>query len=122
MNLRALVGFLLLGAPALAAPANCGCDCCKGKETCCCNPAAAENTAPAAPRHPLKGVVVGVLPERHALLVKHEEIPGVMRAMTMVLKVGPAPLRDAKEGQALTGQLTRRGDVWWLEDVVLANR
>ncbi len=115
-----LIALGLTASAALAAsPAHCGCECCKGKETCCCA-AAAEPAAPAAPRYPLKGVVVGVLPERHALLVKHEEIPGVMRAMTMVLKVGPAPLKEAREGQALTGQLTRRGEEWWLEDVVLA--
>jgi Cu/Ag efflux protein CusF len=115
-----LAAWCLTSVTALAAaPANCGCECCKGKETCCCA-AAEEPAAPASPRYPLKGVVVGLLPERHALLVKHEEIPGVMRAMTMVLKVGPAPLKAAREGQALTGQLTRRDDGWWLEDVVLA--
>lgn len=113
------VTALLLALPAQAAPANCGCECCKGKEACCCTDT--ETAAqPAAPRHPLKGVVVDIVPERHALLVKHEEIPGVMRAMTMLLKVGPTPLREARRGQPLTGNLTRREDGWWLEDVVLA--
>jgi Cu/Ag efflux protein CusF len=121
MTLRSLFVSLLLALPAMAAPANCGCECCKGKDTCCC--AASETAVKAdAPRYPLKGVVVDVVPERHALLVKHEEIPDVMRAMTMLLKVGPAPLREAKKGQALTGQLTRREDGWWLEDVELADR
>lgn len=113
------LSLLLLAASAFAAPAHCGCDCCKGKDTCCCAASEAA-TQPEAPRHPLKGVVVDVVPERHALLVKHEEIPGVMRAMTMLLKVGPAPLREARKGQALAGQLTRREDGWWLEEVVLA--
>ncbi len=121
MNLRPLLISLLLALPATAAPANCGCDCCKGKDTCCCSPADASDQAN-APRHPLKGIVVDVVPERHALLVKHEDIPGVMRAMTMLLKVGPAPLREARKGQALTGQLTRRDDGWWLEDVELARQ
>lgn len=121
MNLRPLLASFLLALPAAAAPANCGCACCKGKDTCCCSPADATAQAD-APRHPLKGVVVDIVPDRHALLVKHEEIPGVMRAMTMLLKVGPAPLREAIKGQALTGQLTRRDDVWWLEDVELAKQ
>ncbi len=109
---------LILAGPVLAASSNCGCACCKGKDTCCCVGADAP-AQDAAPRHPLKGVVVDVVTERHALLVKHEEIPGVMRAMTMLLKVGPTPLREARKGQPLTGQLTRRDDGWWLEDVVL---
>lgn len=120
MSIRLTLVFCLTALMATAAEptANCGCDCCEGKETCCCQ---AAESAPSSdsPRHALKGVVVALLPERHALLVKHEEIPGVMRAMTMVLKVGPAPLREAKPGQALTGWLTRRDDVWWLEDVEL---
>jgi len=34
-------------------------------------------------RHPIKGVIVDVRTDRQALPVKHEAIPGVMRAMTM---------------------------------------
>ena len=46
--------------------------------------------APATVGHPLKGVVLDVLADKSALLVKHEEIPGVMKAMTMLLKVDAA--------------------------------
>jgi Cu/Ag efflux protein CusF len=70
-----------------------------------------------AKRHPLRGVVMGILPEKSALLVKHEEIPGVMRAMTMMFKVDAATLKNAKEGQAITGSLARESDGWWLRDV-----
>ena len=45
--------------------------------------------APAAPkRHPLRGVITSVLTEKSAFMVRHEEIPGVMRAMTMMLLIG----------------------------------
>lgn len=79
-------------------------------------PPAAGSEAKAA-RHPLKGVVTGVMADRSALLVKHEEVPGVMRAMTMMFKVDAAALKTFKEGDAITGQMAREGTDWWLHDV-----
>jgi hypothetical protein len=67
--------------------------------------------------HPLRGVIVEVLPARQSLLVKHEEIPGVMRAMTMLLKVDAPTLAAARKDQAITATLVRRADGWWLRDV-----
>lgn len=84
----------------------------------------AAETAPAvttppvsAPKHALRGVITGIMPDRSALLVKHEAIPGVMRAMTMLFRVDAATLASAKEGQAITGLMSRQGDAWVLEDV-----
>jgi hypothetical protein len=70
--------------------------------------------------HPLKGVVVDVLADKSALLVKHEEVPGVMKAMTMLLKVDAETLKSpaATKGAAITGLLVRKADGWWLEDIV----
>lgn len=68
-------------------------------------------------RHPLKGVVMGILADRQALLVKHDEIPGVMRAMTMMFKVDADTLKAAKEGAVLNGKMVRRDGAFWLEDV-----
>lgn len=107
---------------------NCGCKCCVGKEVCCCHTEAAaattETTAPqpvpeaAQPAgHPLKGVIVDLMPDQKALLVKHEEIPGAMKAMTMLLRVDDAALASAQKGAPVTGLLVRRGAVWWLDDV-----
>lgn len=79
------------------------------------SPAGEKIKAPA--RHPLKGVIVDVYPERKALLVKHEEIPGVMRAMTMLLKAGEEDLKAGKKGLSITGYLVRRDDGWWIEQV-----
>ncbi len=74
--------------------------------------------APAAiKRHPLRGVITGIVAEKSALMVKHEAIPGVMRAMTMLFKVDAATLKNAKEGQAITGLMSRQGNDWVLEDV-----
>ena len=76
-----------------------------------------KETAPAIKRHPLRGAVTGIMTDQSALLVKHEEIPGVMRAMTMVFKVDAPTLKAAKEGQTITGLMSRQGDAWVLEDV-----
>lgn len=75
----------------------------------------ADKSAPV--RHALRGVITGVLAEKSALMVKHEEIPGVMRAMTMMFKVDAATLKSAKEGQAITGMMARESDGWHLYDV-----
>jgi Cu/Ag efflux protein CusF len=122
-HLRFLLTLLALSLPtALSAQdasadkaKNCGCACCKDKEVCCCN--AEATAAPKPVTHPLKGVIVGVMPEKTALLVKHEAIPGVMRAMTMMFKVEPAVLEKVKRGDALRARMGKRDDGWWLTEV-----
>ena len=127
--LAALAPVTLRAAAEKPAAKNCGCDCCKGKAVCCCNteaaasasPAAANPSAPAAApeikRYALRGVVVAVDADKSALRVKHEEIPGFMRAMTMQFKVDASTLTAAKVGAALTGQMSRQGKDWVLEAV-----
>lgn len=101
------------------------------EEGCCASPVApapntssastgtvrAMTTAQAPAGHPLRGVIVAVLAEKSALLVKHEEIPGVMSAMTMLLKVDAATLASAKKDQVITATLLKQPDGWWLRDV-----
>jgi Cu/Ag efflux protein CusF len=87
--------------------------------------AAAEGAAPkakadAAPRHAIKGVVTGHYAERQSLIIKHEEIPGVMRAMTMAFKVDEATFKAAKQGDQIAGQMSREPDGWRLHDVKLS--
>lgn len=106
---------LLLALPLLAPSFALGCACSTKPVDATATIASADVQAPA--RHPLKGVVVEVMAERSALLVKHEEIPGVMKAMTMLLKVDAVGLKAAKKGEAVTGMLVRKADGWWLEDV-----
>jgi Cu/Ag efflux protein CusF len=96
----------------------------RAEESCTCgthlaDTAVSADSKDASKRHPLKGVVIDVLTDRSALLVKHEEIPGVMRAMTMLLKVDADTLKSpaATQGAAITGLLVRKTDGWWLEAV-----
>ena len=124
-RLLALLGGLVLPLLSHAAEAskNCGCACCKGKEVCCCHsgdekPEAKADAAPAPKLHPLKGVVMDVMAEKSALIVKHEEIPGVMRAMTMMFRVDADVLTRVKKGDAITAQMGRdENNKWILRDV-----
>jgi Cu/Ag efflux protein CusF len=129
LALAALAPITLRAAAEKTADKNCGCACCKGKAVCCCNteaaapasPAAAAPSAPAAApeikRYALRGVVVALDADKSALRVKHEEIPGFMRAMTMQFKVDAPTLAAAKVGVTLTGQMSRQGKDWVLEAV-----
>lgn len=105
---------------AAAAPAaegkNCGCACCVGKAVCCCH-AGEEAAASEAPGHALKGVVVDVLAGKQSLLVKHEEIPGVMKAMTMLFHVEADTLAAVKKGDTITARMTNEDGGWWLREV-----
>ena len=129
LALAALAPITLRAAAEKTTDKNCGCACCKGKVVCCCNteaaapasPTAANPSAPAAApeikRYALRGVVVAVDADKSALRVKHEEIPGFMRAMTMQFKVDAPTLAAAKIGATLTGQMSRQGKDWVLEAV-----
>ena len=55
--------------------------------------------------------------EKSALRIKHEEIPGVMRAMTMQFRVDANALKAAQVGATITGLMSRQPDHWLLEDV-----
>jgi Cu/Ag efflux protein CusF len=127
MNPIRLFSLLPLVTAALFAAEgkNCGCDCCKERPkgiACCCF-----EDAPAAPaatagkdglkRHDLRGVVTNIYADRSALLVRHEEIPGFMRPMTMLFKVDAATLQAARKGQTITARMSRQGSDWVLEDV-----
>lgn len=119
MKLPLLAVLALPPAPGLLAAD----DCCAVPP-----PAAAAAAVPASDTkkdepagHPLRGVIVAVLAEKSALLVKHEEIPGVMAAMTMLLKVDAPTLAAARKDQAITATLVKKPDGWWLHDVVAAD-
>ena len=120
--LHLAVGGLLLSPLVSEA---CTCACANAKDAAVevsTAPAPAESPAPVGP--PLRGVVVEVVAEKSALLVKHEEIPGVMRAMTMLLKVDANTLRSSaiQKNAVITGLLVRRDDGWWLADVKAASQ
>ena len=78
-----------------------------------------EDDANATRGYPVKGIVTRVMPDRGMVIVKHEEIPGVMRAMTMAFKVEAETLAQLSVDQALLGRIERRGRDWHLFSVKL---
>jgi len=65
----------------------------------------------------LKGVVREIDKETGQVMIRHEEIPGFMKAMTMLFKVDAATLQAARKGQTITARMSRQGSDWVLEDV-----
>jgi protein SCO1/2 len=108
MKTRSLLAAVLFALAALPGCRDAGCNC-----------AAPPSPIAGAPaRHPLRGVVVDVLPARQALLVRHEAIPGFMAAMTMLFRVDAATLATAQEGRTLTGEIFQIEGEWWLDRTV----
>lgn len=119
MNLRPVLFtlFLALLVPAAASAKDCACAECKCGADCQC---AAKAEKSDVQLHPLVGVVREVMADRQSLLVKHEEIPGFMKAMTMLLRVEPEVLARVKKGDAITAKLGRDADgKWFLRDVAV---
>jgi protein SCO1/2 len=104
-SLRRFLGPILL--VALAACKGTGVDSADNKSA----------PANATAHYPLTGTVVALVPERHALLIAHEAIPGLMPAMTMEYAVDDATLKTATKDARLTGELVREGDNLKLEKV-----
>jgi protein SCO1/2 len=84
-------------------------------------PAAAPPSQAAAPAvattYSVRGVILEVQTAPSALMVKHEDIPGFMPAMTMLFKVDAATLKAAAKDQSITATLFQQGDDFWLRDV-----
>jgi len=101
--------LLLLGA-VLAGTVLAGCS--RGDEV--------KATAATKGRHPLTGEVVSIDAERNVLIVRHDEIPGFMPAMTMEFVVSRGDVLAAKKGQRIRATLvepeTEDGD-WRLEQI-----
>ncbi len=113
-----LIALAWLASTTLAGAAcQCG-DACPCNAPCACAAGAETDAAPVDKGHPLKGVVQTVMAERSALLVAHEEIPGFMKAMTMMFQVDPEWLPKVKEGDSLTGTMKRsKSGSWLLEEI-----
>lgn len=71
--------------------------------------------------YPLRGVVTRVLVDQKLVMVKHEEIPGFMRAMTMAFSVDDAVFPQLTPGTHLTATLHGSRGRWRLEGVQLTD-
>jgi mono/diheme cytochrome c family protein/Cu/Ag efflux protein CusF len=86
-------------------------------------PKPATTAAPAAPavaeKPRLHGVIQDVLADRSSLVIRHDEIPGVMRGMTMAFRVDAATLQAAQKGQVIDGDFEAAGMNFSLSNVKL---
>ncbi|MCC5023117.1 MAG: copper-binding protein [Candidatus Synoicihabitans palmerolidicus] len=87
-------------------------------DDCGCGPSEAATRG-----HALRGQIKSILTDRNALVVAHEEIPGVMKAMTMRFQVDPRVLPLVAADQQIMARMERREDgKWWLFNIRLLNR
>jgi protein SCO1 len=85
---------------------------------CCtftaCKPAGSADkaaaTTPDPKRHSLTGEIIKADADRLTLLVKHDEIPGYMPAMTMEFAVTIGDVLNAHEGQRIRAEMVQRDD------------
>jgi Cu/Ag efflux protein CusF len=97
-----LASFPTLATTTSGDPEDCGCD----------------RKGSSVEGHAVRGRIIRLLPERQSVLVAHEDVPGVMPAMTMAFRVDPRLLEFLKPGQQVTGRMARREDGrWWLFNV-----
>ena len=74
--------------------------------------------APQEKRYPLTGEVISVDAVKKVLVVQHDDIPGLMPAMTMEFSVSAGDAAAAKPGERIRAQLipSAKGD-WRLEQI-----
>ncbi len=83
-----------------------------------CVPAIGCDREPEARTYQLQGQVLAVKPETREILVKHEDIPGFMPAMTMPYTVKDAALlKDRTPGDLITATLMVAPDMAWLSSI-----
>jgi protein SCO1/2 len=71
-----------------------------------------------AERHDTRGVVRGFSPDRSAIQVQHEAIPGLMPSMTMPFAVRDRKeISDLKTGDAISFRLAFTKKDFWIENV-----
>jgi len=68
-------------------------------------------------RWPLRGQIISVDAAHKTLRVRHDEIKGLMPAMTMDYPVGPGDLAIAKPGERIRGELVQDGGDFRLEKI-----
>lgn len=71
----------------------------------------------AEPGYPLTGEIIEVVPERNVLVVRHDEIPDYMPAMTMEFEVSAGDLANAAAGQQIRARMIPMEGTFRLEQI-----
>lgn len=78
-------------------------------------------TVDAETGHALRGEVTRVLEERKLVMVRHEEIPGFMKAMTMAFTVPDTDWPKLTPGTFLTATMYGSRGKWRIEDIAITD-
>jgi len=85
----------------------------------CASPRAtdAAKTGPAK-EYPMHGEIMKLDPEGHVATIKHDDIPGFMKAMTMGYQVkDPAEFSKLKAGDAINATVYVKDDDMWVGNI-----
>jgi protein SCO1/2 len=80
--------------------------------------ASADDSVPGEKHWPLRGQIVSIDAPHKTLRVQHDEIAGLMPAMTMDYLVEPGDLANAKPGEHIRGDLVQTGGNFRLEKIL----
>lgn len=84
----------------------------------CLVPGVACKSKPAQERYPFHGVVISIEPRGHQVLIKHDDVPGLMQGMTMPFNVRDEKVLAAlKPGDILQATLVKQEYESWLDDI-----
>lgn len=76
----------------------------------------------AEPGYPLTGEILEIIPEKNVLVVRHDEIPDYMPAMTMEFSVSAGDLANASVGQHIRARLIENEGTFSLERIWPSDR
>jgi protein SCO1/2 len=78
----------------------------------------AAKTSEPAKTFQMRGEVTALDPAGHVATIKHEDIPGFMKAMTMGYPVkDPAEFSKLSVGEPITATLYQNGDEFWIGNI-----
>jgi hypothetical protein len=68
----------------------------------------------------IRGAIAGISTERKAVVVMHEELPGLFFAGSHEFRVDPAVIPALQLGRRFFGRIEQRDGQWWMFDVRIA--
>jgi Cu/Ag efflux protein CusF len=84
----------------------------------CADEAPKPVSEPGEKLYPLRGTILSRVPAANILHIKHDEIPGFMKAMTMDFAVRGAQVTDLPpDNTSIEATLHVTSRAWWITDV-----
>jgi hypothetical protein len=84
----------------------------RGRPCPTCPPA--ESTRPG---HAIIGHIVRLIPEKHQVILTHQEVPGILPAGSTLFHIDDHTLRSLPSASALAARIEQRDGAWWVFEV-----